>query len=429
MPFRILVVLINVGWTALVSVFYPYFGVLILVYLNFGRPQDDRPNIEPYHIPMIMVIAVLLGTVFRIGSASKPMLAGIKRLWLVCILYLLYGLSALANWTALSSNRVYEISILMMLCFLTMTWVTTEKRLAGYMNAILFSGAWVILSALRNPTHIREEIGGQQFDRMSIAKGSTVFGNSNYLALFMVMTIFVSIAMFTLYKKLWQRLILLVIAGSAGYVFFRANSRGATMALAIGLFITWLVNGKKGRNALIGLVLVGVCALAAPQSYWDRLSTVVHYQEDASATGRLELWDVALRLIGEYPVLGVGPDNFTRYASNTPHNAYLQVGSELGIFALLIYIAMLLSALYAAWDARRLTLGRDGPSQVVHAAALGTFLCVLAVIVQGFTTGLAHREVVYVFVTLSFCCQMFARRQTAEVTQAVATDEFVMAGD
>jgi O-antigen ligase len=403
MPFRIVVVLLGGIVTAIVSLVSPYLGVLAMVILNFARPQDDRPNVTQLHIPYLINVAVLVGTFVRWGAIGPRVLRALKDLKLVLLLFGIMVLSALAaGWTFASRNRLDEFSTVICLCVLTLAWVDNENRLRGYMNTLLLSGGYVASVAIRNPTHISEQIGGSQFERLALGKGALVWGNSNYLALWMVLIIFLTLASIKYYRKLWQRLPLVILLGCAFLTFFRANSRGASLALAIGLFVMWLVSKTKGRDLVLALVLAGVAAAFAPDAYWERLGTIGRYQEDASAMGRLELWQIAVDLIVSNPVAGVGPDNFQLYAPNTPHNAYLQMASEVGIPALLVYVAMLITGLRMAFlAARSLTLQEDGTPTYRSRIALGILCCMIAVTVQGFTTGLAHREMVYVFVTLA----------------------------
>jgi hypothetical protein len=89
------------------------------------------------------------------------------------------------------------------------------------------------------------------------------------------------------------------------------------------------------------------------------------------------------------------------------------MASEVGLPALLVYIVCLATGLYSAWSAYRLSL-RPGGNAYIRAASQGAFCCVLAVMIQGFTTGLAHRELVYVSVTICYCMQGFAARARAE---------------
>jgi hypothetical protein len=50
-------------------------------------------------------------------------------------------------------------------------------------------------------------------------------------------------------------------------------------------------------------------------------------------------------------------------------------------------------------------------SPYVFALSQGILASVVAIVVQGFTTGLAHREFVYVFVTLGICLQALAEAE------------------
>ena len=176
------------------------------------------------------------------------------------------------------------------------------------------------------------------------------------------------------------------------------------------------------------MLLLSVAAVLAPDSYWSRLSTVANYQEDASANDRLYLWNIALSLIPAHPVFGIGPDNFPLYAPNTPHNAYLQVGCEIGLPALMVYVAILLTGLYAAARARKLTSPRKSERPPFFIGVPWSLLLCIGGAVQGFTTGLAHREVVYVFVTLAVCVLSMAEEEpnaSESVTGAIREVELI----
>src|SRR6202035_5274570 len=177
---RIIAVLIREIGAALIAVIYPSFGLLELLFFTIGRPQDDRPNVAPLHIPMVLVIAIGIGCLIRLPSIVGPFMAGIKRLWIILLLYVFIALSAMNNWTQWSSSRLYDFTTVVWLCLLTFALVTSDKMLRGYMRVLLASGAYVMIRAIRNPSHISEEIGGQSFDRMAIAKGGGGnFSNSN----------------------------------------------------------------------------------------------------------------------------------------------------------------------------------------------------------------------------------------------------------
>lgn len=423
MPFRIIIAVIAEIGAIVGTIAYPYFGLLALLFMTFGRPQEDRPNIIALHIPLVLVLSIAAGTLGRLGTLMPIFLVGLKRLRMILIFFALMTISAVVSYTPLAAARLDEFTTVICLCLLTLGWVTMEERLRGYILVLLASGAFTIARAIRDPSTIVEQIGDQTFTRLTIGKETTLFGQTNYLALFTVMVIFLSITLMAYYRAWWQRGLLLALSAGGAYVFFRAQSRGASLALAAGMIFLWLIQGRKVRNAVLALVLVGAGALLAPQQYWDRLATIRNYQEDTSATSRLELWDTARQLIEKHPFLGVGPDNFVLYAPNSPHNAYLQVGSELGIPAMLVYIGILLAGLRAAWRARRISMRDEQGSAYLYAVSQGILCCQLAIVIQGFTTGLAHREFVYVFVTLGFLAESLAEQAHAENSQMITAEQ------
>src|SRR5690242_7167534 len=182
MLFRIVVVVIAEIAAAVGAVAYPYFGLLALLFMTFGRPQEDRPNVVALHIPLVLVLSIAAGTFGRLGTVVPVFLAGLKRLRMIMIFFALMMISALASYTPLAAARLDEFTTVICLCLLTLGWVTTEKRLRGYIIVLLASGAFTIVRAIRNPSSIVEQIGEQTFTRMTIGREDTLFGQTNYLA-------------------------------------------------------------------------------------------------------------------------------------------------------------------------------------------------------------------------------------------------------
>ena len=415
MPFRILVVLGGAIATAITGAAYPFVGLLALEFLTFGRPQDDRPNVELLHIPLIIVISVAAGLLLRIVTYGPGLAAGLKRIWIMLALYCLLFASALENgWTFLSRNRLYDFGTIVFLCLVMFALLNSAKRLEYYMVVLLGCGAYVAERFIRNPGNIFEQIGHEHFERAAIARGTGGFGNSNFLALLMVLSILMALALLGFHHKWWQRIGLLTLISGCGYTFFRANSRGASVGLAVGLVCMWFMSKSKVWSSVMVLVLVIIIVIAAPTAYWMRLGTILTYQEDASATKRLQLWDQAIALTHENPLLGIGPDNFIYYATNSQHDAYLQVASEAGMPALMLYIAWLVSGLWSALKARRLSSPHPGETRYLWAVSNGIFCCLVAIVIQGFTTGFAFREFVYGYVVFAFIAQRLAQELTSE---------------
>jgi O-antigen ligase len=226
----------------------------------------------------------------------------------------------------------------------------------------------------------------------------------------MAILLFLALALFVYEKRIWFKAGFAGLAAGFLYAFLRCQSRGASLGLAAGLFIFWLMQRRKLLVATI-LVATGILGILvlAPTSYLDRLQTITNYQEDKSAMGRLEMWQISLGLIARNPVVGIGPANFApRFPHMSQHNAYLQVASEVGIPALLLYVALLVSGYRALWVARKLASPARRQMPYLYKISEGILCALIAITVQGFVTGFAFREFVYITLTLAYCVRELA---------------------
>ena len=140
-------------------------------------------------------------------------------------------------------------------------------------------------------------------------------------------------------------------------------SRGGFLALAAcGLGMLFLIpNVSFFRRAGVLAAAVITMVVAAPEGYWDHMKTILNPDEDynlTSDTGRVAIWTRGMGYVAEYPVFGVGPDNFTRAGWEisavarsglaghglpglAPHNTFLQVWAEMGTVGLVLWMSII----------------------------------------------------------------------------------------
>jgi len=204
--------------------------------------------------------------------------------------------------------------------------------------------------------------------------------------------------------------------------FVRTGSRGGFVALvAVVGFIVLRSTGiplrwRLSATALVAFVVLGV----ASDQYWTRMGTIL---SDASydrteESGRLQIWSRGLGYIRQFPVLGVGPNNFpvaegtlSPFAArqqlgigvrwNAPHNTFLQVAAELGIPGLIFFIGIIASAFGAL---RR--SGRRGDAVAGARESHPQLTQALTGSLIGFVVGsvflsLAYSEMLYTLVALA----------------------------
>ncbi|MBI3912984.1 MAG: O-antigen ligase family protein [Chloroflexi bacterium] len=129
-------------------------------------------------------------------------------------------------------------------------------------------------------------------------------------------------------------------------------SRGAWLiGLPAGLLALGLMGGARARRAVIALVIVGGLALI-PFLQTERAQSLF---QSGTGTGffRTSVWQSALAMIRDHPVLGVGLDNFLyeypKYMNpdawrepnlSHPHNIVLDFWTRLGIAGVAVLIVM-----------------------------------------------------------------------------------------
>lgn len=128
---------------------------------------------------------------------------------------------------------------------------------------------------------------------------------------------------------------------------FASGGRGATLALA-GAAVLALVLFRSQASPWLRLqlkALVGGLALYVLLFVLmaDNLSVFTRLQDITNGTGRLELWGIAVEMIGRHPVMGEGPMQFARHLNvhaSHPHNAVLQWAAEWGLLSTVGVVAL-----------------------------------------------------------------------------------------
>src|SRR3989344_1191028 len=150
------------------------------------------------------------------------------------------------------------------------------------------------------------------------------FGNSIYLATFLMFHLYILALFFHGLKETWARMSLAVVFILDLWAFFFASSRGGFIGFLAGIFIiagSLLVikSGKIYRYTALALLgAIGVLAMlififphsSIVQNYdlFTRLSNVSF--EKLSQEPRIMIWGIALEGFKARPLFGWGPENF-----------------------------------------------------------------------------------------------------------------------
>lgn len=159
-------------------------------------------------------------------------------------------------------------------------------------------------------------------------------------------------------KEHWQRGLAWFAAALMVHVVLMSYSRGAMLGLVVAA--VWiLLNHRPRRHAMIiALVACLAVSVMAGKEIRERFLSISQYQADISANSRFESWAAGWAIAKEHPLLGQGIRNSNIYTSNygadrvgrTIHSQYLQIAADCGLPALMVYVTMVLVAL---WYLRR----------------------------------------------------------------------------
>lgn len=178
----------------------------------------------------------------------------------------------------------------------------------------------------------------------------------------------------------------------------------------------------------VAVLLVGYWIVAPPELE-SRFHSGMDYEQDRSATQRLEAWKGGLRMIAAHPLTGVGMSNFRQNIEADPkatlaarysHSNWIQAGSELGIFAIALFLWVLWIAFERNRETRQLLAGRSGRADQMRAFTYGLDISMVGFIVTGTFTAMLYYPFLYVNLALIVALHAIAQKETAAQSQAAA---------
>jgi O-antigen ligase len=197
------------------------------------------------------------------------------------------------------------------------------------------------------------------------------------------------------------------------HAIFFSFSRGGMLGLCVvGAASLYLIPKSRKNLLLIAAGFVAGLLMAGPEVV-ERFFTITQNslassdfgELEESAESRLHLWEICLRMTGESPLLGKGPDHFVSYVQNYPvetkngvviypvgkeaHSLWLQIAAEIGIFGAALLGMYYLLTIKQLWpyvsldktDSQGLTPGAT--ARMVTAALVGFVVSAQFVSLEG----------------------------------------------
>jgi len=305
-----------------------------------ARPEDWVPGLKYFPLAKITAILAMWGLFQSTGRTKRTFKDVPKeaKLLFVLVSFLFVGGFFSPIWRGGAVSHSIDFSKVFVAWVLTFLLVTTFSRLR-HIIYIQTASVMVIcaVSIIKGHSQPRLEgvIGG-------------IYSNPNDLAFAVVLTLpfalaFMLTAKNTFIKSLWLFGMLIM----ASTIFLTASRAGFIDLVISGSFALYYF-GIKGKRFYL-IVATGVLGvlimLTVGGKLYDRFSALSgDSSTDQSAYGSYEdrkyLMERALEGIENYPIFGIGVNNFMTYSLiwHEVHMTYLQICVEGGIPALFLYL-------------------------------------------------------------------------------------------
>lgn len=314
--------------------------LVFLVMIFVGRIQELIPFLHHSSVGIIVVISLFILIVFSpyhkyeiITWLSYPQ---VKYILFIAVMILLSVPGSV--WPSKSLEFFLNYYIKMMIfIYLIITITNSKRKLYILFFSLVLSVFTLCIVAIINPLNASGRLQ------------ETGTYDPNDIALFLTIAIPIIYALSESVKGLRKYLLYGIIA-FAIKVILSTGSRGGLLSL-LAVVIAILIN-RRGKNFIknsIFAVFLLVLIVIFSKPHLDRYITITDLRGDyniESIGGRLQIWKNGILLIKDNPFLGNGAGVFHIAQGAkiegaqwmTAHNSFIQIGAELGVFALFAHI-------------------------------------------------------------------------------------------
>lgn len=311
------------------------------------RPQDIVPALAPLR-PALMMAVLTLISFFLNYSSKNPLVLKDKQ---VRYFFLLVLVMIISIPTSLYSKGSFEFvftkytTIVAYFVMFVIIVDSVERIYRVLFLVCIGNGIYLAYSILTwSSTGGRLSYGGM-FD-------------GNDLSFFALCFIPLNLIFISKDSKLLVRILCLICFFLGIATIFLTSSRGGMLGLVMASAVIFFRAKVSVRKQFKVIALIGVILfLSIAEIDTKRLESLFSIQEDYNVTaegGRLELWGIGIKAMLNSPLTGVGVNCFAcavgkerqknpNSSTNTwmtAHNSIVQIGTETGVFGLLLFLLL-----------------------------------------------------------------------------------------
>lgn len=321
--------------------FRPWIGILVWTWLGFMNPHRLAWGFST-EMPFAYIVA--LTTLVSMLLSREPKRIPWTRESVVLLLFVCWMVitTIFAVYPPLAQEQLVKVLKIQLMIFVAMMLITNKERLNALVLTIALSiGFFGFKGGIFTIVH-----GGVY--RVQGPSMSFIAGN-NELGLAMAMTIPLLYYCARFAERAWLRAGLYTVMVLTALAAIGTQSRGALVGMVAMGTMFWLKSRQKFMIAVYAVTAVMLVIAFMPPEWYERMATIKSYQEDNSATSRINAWRMAWNLASDRPLGGgfetFGYEMFQRYAPNPDdyrdvHSVYFEVLGEHGFIGLGLFLTL-----------------------------------------------------------------------------------------
>ncbi len=318
-----------------------FLAFVLAKYMQWGARREIFATIRfEFLLGALLSIACvfILSTGENRPRGARDVAWGIALLFLAMLVQLPFAADPEAANTVFV-NRVVKFA---MLTLFVATLVRSPRNMNRFLFAFILACFYVTLEASRGAL-----TGGLIWENQGVMRlhgAVPIYRHPNSLGGVAMGLIPFSVFLIPVVKRWWLKIALLGPLATATICILYSGSRTAYVAFFVFLLFWWSQSAKKMRWLLVAAAL-GIAALPlVPEQYVERFKSINGQEaEGHSKEARIQILKDAVEIFAAHPS-GVGVASFQKVRRDTfgraqdTHNLYLEVGTNLGVQGLVIFL-------------------------------------------------------------------------------------------
>lgn len=363
-------------------------GLLIVNALVGLTHITDLPTLGPLSIPIAFEGVLALSFAFQVAVGRRKFFLGSAQHALILLLTLWVVVSLLISGHVHEENleALRNLVLVRVLIFILLTNILwSEASLKRLVGLITVSNVGLVAASIA--TRMGVFGAEKQVISQRMLRTSALVQNPNNLAFDLTTMLILAVFTYLYVKSRWLKGLMLALAIVDAGVILSTLSRSGFISLVVVLVFMFFKLPRRTRLVAASLIVFLGLGLVAGSNIVKRFERINQLRE----VDRYKLAMVGLNASMDNPFFGVGLGNYLRHFEEynhqqlkrpmPTHNMYVNLAAEMGLPALLVYLALLATTW---WGLRRMDAalkrsGRSGSFDHIFNVAAQCFLVNLCV--------------------------------------------------